>query len=76
MHRFYLPPEQCGDTALVLSGREAHHGLHVLRLRAGDRVVVLDGVGHEFLGEVQELSATRFKSPSDRRIRSPPCRIR
>src|SRR5437870_4208815 len=56
MHRFYLPPAQCRDSQLTLSGQEAHHGLHVLRLRRGERVVVLDGAGGELLCEVGELT--------------------
>src|SRR3954471_17705647 len=54
MHRFYQPPELCRDNALILSGREAHHGLHVLRVRAGERVTVLDGAGTELLCEVTQ----------------------
>ena len=45
MHRFYLPPEECCGNVLSLSGREAHHALHVLRVRESERVVVLDGAG-------------------------------
>ena len=56
MHRFYLPPEQCQGSLLTLDGREAHHGLHVLRLRRGEQIVVLDGVGQEFFCEVRELT--------------------
>ena len=48
MHRFYLPPEQCQSAELVLSEREAHHALRVLRLRREERVSVLDGRGHDF----------------------------
>ncbi|MCX7824750.1 MAG: 16S rRNA (uracil(1498)-N(3))-methyltransferase [Verrucomicrobiae bacterium] len=55
MHRFYLPPDQCRGSVLALTAREAHHGLHVLRLQPGERVGVLDGAGHEFLCEVSEL---------------------
>ena len=54
MHRFHLPPDQCEDSTLRLTGREAHHALHVLRLRRGDCVVVLDGAGHEFQCEVRD----------------------
>lgn len=54
MHRFYLPPEQCRDNTLVLAEREAHHALNVLRVRAGERVVVLDGAGQELLCEAKE----------------------
>jgi 16S rRNA (uracil1498-N3)-methyltransferase len=53
MHRFYLPPEQCQEPNLLLTGREAHHAQHVVRVRRGDRVAVLDGAGHELLCEVQ-----------------------
>ena len=45
MHRFYLPPGECRAGTLQLTGREAHHALHVLRIRVGGTVVVLDGVG-------------------------------
>ena len=53
MHRFYLPPTECHNDPLMLTGREAHHALRVLRVRHGDRVTVLDGAGNEFLCEVR-----------------------
>lgn len=52
MRRFYLPPEKCRGSQFALDGREAHHALHVLRLRAGDSLVVLDGAGHARTCEV------------------------
>jgi len=56
MHRFYLPPENCRGNALRLDGREAHHALHVLRLKRGDAVTVLDGAGNEFSCEVENAA--------------------
>jgi 16S rRNA (uracil1498-N3)-methyltransferase len=56
MHRFYLPPDDCRGTSLRLAGREAHHALHVLRLKRGERVGVLDGVGNEFLCSVENAA--------------------
>jgi 16S rRNA (uracil1498-N3)-methyltransferase len=56
MHRFYLPPKRCAGAALRLDGREAHHALHVLRLKRGELVTVLDGVGNEFLCAVENSS--------------------
>lgn len=53
MHRFYLPAAQTRNAELTLSEREAHHALHVLRVRSGERVVVLDGAGQELLCEVR-----------------------
>ena len=54
MHRFYLPPSQTLQAILTLTDGEAHHALHVLRMRPGDRVAVLNGVGLEFLCEITE----------------------
>ena len=56
MHRFYLPPENCQRHPLRLDGREAHHALHVLRLKRGERVTVLDGAGNEFFCEVENAA--------------------
>jgi len=55
MHRFYLPADQCGEKALALSEREAHHAADVLRVRPGETVVVLDGAGHQFFCEASEV---------------------
>jgi 16S rRNA (uracil1498-N3)-methyltransferase len=57
MRRFYLAPEYCQESSLVLTGSEAHHARHVLRVRRGDRVVVLDGMGHSFECEVEGCGA-------------------
>jgi len=54
MHRFYLPPSECRNPRLTLSGREGHHALNVLRLRTHERVVVLNGMGDEYLCETRE----------------------
>jgi len=56
MHRFYLPPEHGHDSALVLTGSEAHHALRVLRIRQGESVTVLDGQGNVRVCEVMELA--------------------
>jgi len=57
MHRFYLPPGSTRGDSLRLDGREAHHALHVLRLKRGELITVLDGIGNEFLCAVENSSA-------------------
>jgi 16S rRNA (uracil1498-N3)-methyltransferase len=54
MHRFFLTPERTQQPVLLLTEREAHHAVNVLRIREGGRAVVLDGAGHEFLCEVSQ----------------------
>ncbi len=77
MHRFYVPPEQCRGLSFCLTGGEAHHARHVMRIRRGDRVAALDGVGHEYLCEVQELDrdTTRLAVVEKRSQPAPASRI-
>jgi 16S rRNA (uracil1498-N3)-methyltransferase len=77
MHRFYLPPERCAGSALRLDGREAHHALHVLRVKRGGQVVVLDGAGHEFFGEIAKCSraALELRVIKKNFVPSLPCQI-
>jgi 16S rRNA (uracil1498-N3)-methyltransferase len=71
MHRFYLPPEQWKETTVFLDGREAHHALHVLRLRSGEQVAVLDGNGGELICEIQGAQADTLTLRVLRRNTSP-----
>ncbi len=77
MHRFYLPPEQCQSATLELIDSEAHHAARVLRLQPGDRVVVLDGVGHTFDCEITTVSKKSVQLAVRNKTFSPPlpCRI-
>jgi len=77
MHRFHLPPERCQDEELFLTGSEAHHALHVVRVRRGQSVTVLDGAGHELLCDVQQSDRDKLRLCVRERkaAASPPCRI-
>lgn len=61
MHRFFLPPNQCKDKTLILTESEAHHALHVLRIRHGERLMVLDGAGQELLCEAHKSEGGQLK---------------
>lgn len=43
---------------LVLSKEASSHLLKVLRLKAGDPIVVFDGTGHEYLAKIKEKKIT------------------
>lgn len=53
-NRFYTP-QLADKQAVKLTGREAHHLIHVLRLKAGQDVVLFDGRGLEADGEIVTL---------------------
>ena len=77
MHRFYLPPAECGGDLLLLSERDAHHANNVLRLKRGDGVVVLDGAGSVFDCDVAEVARRQVSLKVRKKEIYPrlPCRI-
>ena len=72
MHRFYLAPNDW--TSATLLGSEAHHARSVLRLVAGDRLVVFDGRGREATAEVTALQAGAVQLRILQETRTPPLR--
>ncbi|QDT91426.1 RsmE family RNA methyltransferase [Gimesia algae] len=54
-HRFFYDGLFDADT-LLLEGSEAHHLLHVLRMRTGDTVLVFNGRGAEAEGVISKTS--------------------
>ncbi len=77
MHRFYLPPNHCAGETLRLDGREAHHALHVLRLKHGELVTVLDGIGNEFMCTVKDAgrNAVTLSVSLKNFVPAPPCSV-
>ena len=47
MHRFFVPPAWIQDNHVTLTGPQAHQIAHVLRMRPGDDIMVLDNSGWE-----------------------------
>ena len=52
MHRFYVSPENWDFHALAMRGSEAHHARDVLRIKAGEKLVLFNGQGRELTAEV------------------------
>ena len=55
MTRFFVTPEQMQDDFLVLTGENAAHA-KVLRLKAGEQVLICDGCGNECLCTISDVS--------------------
>ena len=56
MHRFYVAPENWDPLGLALRGAEAHHARNVLRMQAGDKVVLFNGEGRELTAEITNVA--------------------
>jgi len=77
MHRFFLPPAQCRGDLIQFTDDEAHHATRVLRIEAGESVVVLDGAGHTLDCEVREVTKRSVTLSVKQKTFSPPlpCQI-
>lgn len=58
MHRFFVSPEALATQPVLLTGGQAHQVRRVLRLRLGDRVVLLDGHGRAYEAMLIALGET------------------
>jgi len=54
MPRFYVPAPHIENDLLKIKGNEAKHIRRVLRLKAGDEIIVFDGLGKEYEGKIVE----------------------
>jgi len=54
MPRFYVPNPSIQDELLKIEGEEVKHIRKVLRLKAGDKIVVFNGLGKEYEGTILE----------------------
>ena len=76
MHRFYLAPDEWDPAALTLTGGEAHHARDVLRLKAGDKLVVFNGRGREVTAEIVDLARDGVRLRKLTETETPPLRCR
>jgi 16S rRNA (uracil1498-N3)-methyltransferase len=49
MHRFFISAELLQEKHVVLTGPQAHQINDVLRMKAGDSIIVLDNTGYEYI---------------------------
>jgi 16S rRNA (uracil1498-N3)-methyltransferase len=54
MPRFYVPAPHIEKDLLKIGGNEARHIRRALRLKAGDEIIVFDGLGKEYEGAIVE----------------------
>ena len=57
MHRFIV--EDAAEELLFLDEDESKHAKNVLRVRKGENVEILDGMGRKYLAEVEDVSGKR-----------------
>src|SRR5215510_13523118 len=76
MHRFYISPENWDSRALTLTGSEAHHARNVLRMQAGDKLVLFNGVGRELTAEITATADNEIQLQKLHEAETAPLRCR
>src|SRR3954454_18958143 len=74
LHRFFVEPGLLGGERVALTGAQAHQMSRVLRLKVGDRVVLLDGGKLEYvvrLDDVRSSAVTGMVEPTQPRRPEP-----
>ena len=61
MHRFFINEDCITQSTVAIPGKLVHRLRNVLRLRAGDHIVVLDNSGWEYEVELGEASGSGLK---------------
>ncbi len=58
VHHFFVAPSDLSEGVVELTGAEAHHASHVLRVRPGETITVADGSGRVLEAVVNASGAT------------------
>ena len=76
MHRFYVSPKDWQSPTLALRGSEAHHARDVLRMKAGEKIVLFNGRGREVTVEIAALDEDEIRLRKLHEAETPPLRCR
>ena len=55
---FYVSPNQVKNNRFTLDSFESYHLTNVLRLKTGDNILLLDGIGCGYLAKVKDTKKT------------------
>jgi 16S rRNA (uracil1498-N3)-methyltransferase len=72
MNRLFVPPEALGAEEVELDGALSHRLRHVLRMRKGDSLILLDGTGCEYLAALEEMDGPTVRARVLERRKGPP----
>lgn len=68
MHKFFTPKELFYENEARILGEDVKHIYRVLRLEEGEKVVINNLQGEEFLGRISEITKTEVKVVIDEKL--------
>ncbi|MEA4848549.1 MAG: 16S rRNA (uracil(1498)-N(3))-methyltransferase [Clostridiaceae bacterium] len=62
MHRFFIKKQDIFEGRIILSGEDARHISKVLRLQTGDKIVLCDGEGTDYIAAVESMDKDTIRA--------------
>lgn len=62
MHHFFVSPDQVKDGCIRLEGPDVNHMKNALRMKPGEKVLISDGTGKDYICRVKEFEAGSAKA--------------
>lgn len=56
MYHFFVKPEQIGTDSIQITGSDVNHIKNVLRMKAGEQVLISNGIDKDYHCEIREIS--------------------
>lgn len=60
MHHFFVPPDQIGDSHVVITGNDVNHIKNVLRMRIDEKILVSDGAAKDYCCALESMEHDRI----------------
>ena len=60
--RFFISPDQVSGNTIMLAGEDVHHITMVMRMKAGDELLLCDGKGTEYAVKIADISRSDVKT--------------
>lgn len=62
MHHFFVSPEQIDDTYVTIKGNDVNHIKNVLRMKAGEDLLVSNGVDKDYYCQIEAVTEEEIKA--------------
>jgi 16S rRNA (uracil1498-N3)-methyltransferase len=72
LRRFFVEEIRADNGTCLISGSEAKHISNVLRMRAGDRFILMDGRGYRFQAVIESTSSKGVRAILEKPLPKPP----
>ncbi len=60
MYHFYIEPENVQDTTIRITGDDVNHVKNVLRMKQGEKIVLGDGQGREYICTITDMTGNEI----------------